>query len=79
MTTINLSGQELERQDIQPKLIKLKQLMDQRKVIWDKIPDGKRKKWVTLDKDPIMSLAWDVYKYLKDNFFEDTGHVIEEE
>ena len=75
MATINLSGQELEKQDIRPKLLKLKQLMDQRKVVWSRIDDDKKKKWVRSDKDPVMSLAWDIYKYLKNNFFKEVDDV----
>lgn len=69
MATLNLTGQEVERVDINPKIVKLKNLMDQRKPIWDKISPEKRKQWVLSDKDPIMSLAWSVFKYLKSNFF----------
>lgn len=69
MATLNLTGQQLEYQDIAPKLLKLKNLMDLRKVIWARLPPEKRKLWVTNDKDPIMSVAWDVFKYLENNFF----------
>jgi len=69
MATLNLTGQNLERADIAPKLLKLKNLMDQRLPIWQKIPREKKKKWVQSDKDPIMGIAWDVYKYLNNNFF----------
>lgn len=69
MTILNLSGQGLERDDIAPKLQKLKNWMDQRKPIWDKLTPEQRKAWVDSDKDPVMSLAWDIFKYLRDNFF----------
>lgn len=69
MATLNLTGQSVEYADIAPKLLKLKNLMDQRKEIWNKISTEKKKLWVTSDKDPIMSVAWDVYKYLRNNFF----------
>ena len=69
MATLNLSGQNLERADIAPKLLRLKNLMEQRKPLWQKASYDKRKKWVQSDKDPIMGIAWDVYKYLRDNFF----------
>ena len=75
MTTLNLTGQALERDDIQPKLVKLKQLLDQRKAIWAKLPVAKRKAWVTGGNDPIMDIAWDVFNYLETNFFgEDYYH-----
>ena len=66
---LNLSGQQVEYNTIAPKVQTLKNWMDQRKPIWAKISKEKRKKWVTSDKDPIMSLAWSIYKYLDNNFF----------
>lgn len=68
MTTLNLTGQNLEREDILPKIIKLKSLMNERKTIWDKLPYKKQNAWVMSDKDPIMALAWSVHRYLKDFF-----------
>ena len=74
MTTLNLSGQQLEREDIQPKLQKLKGWMNERKVIWDKLPPEKKQKWIknASQVDPIMDIAWDVYKYLLKFFDEIT-------
>ena len=69
MANLNLTGQDVEYSTIAPKLLRLKQCLDERKVIWAKIPVEKRKLWVTSDKDPIMSIAWDIYKYLRNNFF----------
>jgi len=69
MTTLNLSGQDLERDDIVPKLLKLKTLLDDRKEIWQRISVAKRKLWVTSEKDPIMDIAYDIHKYLDNNFF----------
>lgn len=69
MATLNLSNQETAKNNISPKLLQLKQSMDTRKDIWDKLPIEKKKKWVTSGKDPIMNIAWDVYKYLRNNFF----------
>ena len=73
MTTINLSGQQLEREDIAPKLQKLKNWMNERKIIWDKLDYETRCKWIrhAATHDPIMDIAWDVYKYLHNKFFED--------
>ena len=75
MATLDLSGQGLERDDVAPKLAKLKTLMLQRKVIWDKIPLAKRKAWVqnAATKDPIMDIAYDVWKWLDNNFFGEGG------
>lgn len=71
MAILNLTGQALARDQIQPKLIQLWGLMQDRKIIWDKISFEKRKKWIQVadTKDPIMALAWDIYTKLRDNFF----------
>ncbi len=69
MADLVLTGQGIERADIAPKLLKMKNLLDQRKVIWQKIPPEKRKVWVTSEKDPIMDIAWDIWTYLRANFF----------
>jgi len=70
MTTLNLTGQGVEYSDIAPKLNKMKTLMNQRKVIWDKIPEAKRIQWLRHpEKDPIMGIAWMIYKWLHNNFF----------
>ena len=72
MADLNLTGQNAEKADIAPKLVKLKNMMLERKPIWDKIPDAKKKAWILSNKDPIMEIAWDVYKWLRKNFFEDS-------
>lgn len=69
MAILELTGQSLERDDIAPKLLKLKNLMNQRKIIWDKLPIEKKKAWVASGQDPIMQLAWDVFNYIRGNFF----------
>lgn len=69
MADLNLTGQNLERADIVPKLLKLEQCLDERKAIWQRITFAKRKAWVVSGKDPIMDIAWDIYKYLDNNFF----------
>jgi len=45
--------------------------MELRKQIWDRISFEKKKQWIVSDKDPIMTLAWQTYRYLRDNFFLD--------
>ena len=69
MANLNLTGQDVEYSTIAPKLLRLKQCLDERKAIWQRITFAKRKAWVVSGKDPIMSLAWDIYKYLDNNFF----------
>jgi hypothetical protein len=45
--------------------------MDLRKEIWDRLPLAKKKAWITSGKDPLMTLAWKIFRYLRDNFFGD--------
>ena len=69
MTDLNLSNQQTAVNTIQPYITALKDRMDNRKAVWDKLSDEKKIKWVKSGKDPIMTLAWNVYRYLRDNFF----------
>lgn len=75
MGELNLTGQAVAGTAIQTRLVQMKTLLDQRKIYWDKMSDEKKSAWVSSDKDPVMSLAWDIYKYLDKNFFrgEDTN------
>lgn len=66
---LTLTGQQTDYNQIAPKLLKLKQNLDLRKPIWDRLPIEKKRQWVTSGKDPIMNAAWDIYKYLNNNFF----------
>jgi hypothetical protein len=66
---LNLIDQQTYRDNIAPKVQALKEQMDKRLTIWSRLPFEKRKAWVTSGKDPIMTLAWQMYKYLRDNFF----------
>lgn len=69
MTTLNLTGQQAAYNLIAPRIQQLKNAMDLRKIVWDKLPNNKKIAWIQSDKDPIMGLAWSVYKYLRNNFF----------
>ncbi|MCK5013173.1 MAG: hypothetical protein KAS66_05095 [Candidatus Omnitrophica bacterium] len=69
MSILDLSGQQAAYNLIAPKIQDLKEKMDLRKQIWDKLPASKKIAWIQSDKDPIMGLAWTVYKYLRNNFF----------
>lgn len=68
MATINLTGQDADFTTIRPKIIKMKQMMNDRKVIWDKLPHAKRKVWVTSGQDNIMTLAYQTYQFLCEFF-----------
>ena len=65
---LNLSGQQTDYTDIAPKMLKLKNRMDDRAVIWARLPEKKKKKWILNVDDPIMQLAWDISKYLARKF-----------
>jgi hypothetical protein len=68
MADLDLSGQAAYASDINPRLQTLRDRLDERKVIWDKLNWAKRKKWVRSGKDPIMTAAWQAYKYLNTFF-----------
>jgi len=66
---IELTNQKMQSDTITPKLLLLKNMMNSRKEMWLKVPYSDKKKWVKSDKDPIMTLAFSIYKYLHNNFF----------
>lgn len=70
MATLNLSNQQAAVNQIQPYINALKTRMDERKEVWARLDRDKRVKWIKSGKDPIMTLAWQIYKYLRDNFFD---------
>ena len=75
MADLNLTGQGTSAGQIQTRVTQLRNAMELRKPFWDRMSIEKKRAWVASGKDPIMSLAWDVFKYLKNNFFtqEETG------
>ena len=70
LVNLNLSNQEIEKIDIQPKSDRLNSLLEQRKEVWGKCSIEIKKKWIDSKKDPIINLAYNLYKYLK-TFFQD--------
>lgn len=66
---LNLSNQDNIKKQISPKLLQMKEELDKRKAIWDKISQEKKNVWIISGEDPIMNIAWNIYKYLRDNFF----------
>lgn len=68
MANLTLINQEAYKENIQPKMLLLKQQLDLRAEIWAKLDRDKKKKWVTSDKDPLMTLAFQMGQYFKDNF-----------
>lgn len=69
MADLVLLNQQQYADNVAPKMQILKTQLDLRKDIWDKISIEKKKKWITSGKDPIMTLAWNIHKYLSENFF----------
>lgn len=67
---LNLTGQTTASGQIQTRVTQLRNLMEQRKAIWQRLPIEKKRAWIKSGKDPVMALAWDVYKYLRNNFFQ---------
>jgi len=65
---LDLAGQQALYTQIAPKVQELKQSMDQRQVMWDKISVERKKAWVKWDKDPIMGLAAQIVEYFVKNF-----------
>ena len=69
-STLKMTNQKIYRDQIAPKMQQLKDQLNDRKEIWNKISPEKKRQWVKSGKDPIMTLAWQMYEYLHDNFFE---------
>ncbi|NIV11966.1 MAG: hypothetical protein GWN62_12045 [Aliifodinibius sp.] len=71
MSILNLTDQAIAKEQIWPKVVQLWLLMQDRKTIWDKISATKRENWVNnaSTKDPIMDVAFDIYKKLHNQFF----------
>jgi conjugal transfer/entry exclusion protein len=69
MAILNLINQQAATTQIQPYINTLKNRLDNRKAVWDKLSVEKRRQWILSDKDPIMTLAYSIYKYLHKNFF----------
>lgn len=60
-----LTGQQAARTQIAPKLMQLKELLDARLPLWNKLTALQKKRTVVNNRDPIISVAWDVFKYLR--------------
>jgi hypothetical protein len=66
---LNLTGQSVITNQIQQRIVQLRTEMDKRLEVWNRLPTEKKKAWVTSGKDPLMTLSWQIYRYLRDNFF----------
>ena len=65
MSDLNLTGQATLAGQVQTRIVQLRNAMDLRKQIWDRLPLAKKKAWITSGKDPLMTLAWNIYRYLQ--------------
>jgi hypothetical protein len=69
MSDLNLTGQSTLAGQVQTRITQLRNAMDLRKEVWNRLPIAKKKAWITSGKDPLMTLSWKIYRYLRDNFF----------
>ena len=69
MTILTLSDQTTITSAVKTRTDILKIEMDKRLPIWQKASKEKKVAWIKSDKDPIMTLSWQIYRYLRDNFF----------
>lgn len=70
MAELDLTGQATLAGQVQTRVTQLRNAMELRKPVWNKLSIEKKKLWISSNKDPIMTLAWDVFKYLQSNFFD---------
>jgi len=68
MTDITLTDQADLKTEVEPKLTALKGGLDSRKELFRKCTPEKRKAW--MDKDPVVKMAWEQFKELKEFFGE---------
>ncbi len=67
---MNLTNQDKKSKDLKPYIKQLTDELDARSALWNKLPPKKRKKIIKDDKDPVIKLAYKLYKDLK-AFFDD--------
>lgn len=68
MATFNFTNQQDFVDTLLPYLQTLKTEMNNRRTLWDKIKFEKKKAWIQSEKDPVINLAWGMYKDLNDFF-----------
>jgi hypothetical protein len=68
MSHLSLSNQCTISNQVQQRINALRTEMEKRREIWFRLPYEKKRLWVKSGKDPIMSLAWTIYKYLREWF-----------
>ena len=70
MNTLDITGQEVVRNQVAPKFVQLKAEMDKRRPFWDRMSFEQKKRWVqnAQQYDPLMWLAYQTWQYLDDWF-----------
>ena len=69
MAKLTLNNQRQASNAVKTRTDDLKTLLDSRRAIWEKLPFEQKRVWIRDGKDPVMSLAWEVYDFLDQNFF----------
>jgi hypothetical protein len=70
MATLTLSNQAAAKSAVEPALAQLDSLLESRRAVWERLPPEKRKGWIDKGLDPVITLAWAHYRYLKSFFKE---------
>ena len=70
MATLNLTDQATLASAVQTRINQFRNAMELRKEVWMRLSKEKKVAWIKSGKDPIMTLAWQIYRYLRDNFFD---------
>lgn len=68
MADLILVNQQTYHDQIAPKIQQLKTQMTLRSDIWNKVSYKKKRLWITSNQDPLMTLAFQMGQYLKNNF-----------
>jgi hypothetical protein len=69
MTDYNFASTGAEKNTINNGLAKVKEKLDLRLPLWQKLTMGQKRALIKSGKDPILAAAWTTFKYLKNNFF----------
>jgi hypothetical protein len=68
MADLNILGQAAAATTAAPRLAAFRGELDKRLVIWNRLTDDQKRMWIRSGKDPLMTLAWQTYKYLSQFF-----------
>jgi hypothetical protein len=75
MATLNLNGSNTDYTNIAPRMSALRDRLEVRQPFWNGMNQEQKRKWIKSGKDPLLSLAWTIYKYLYHNWFGDISGV----